>query len=65
MDEKTKKIVAALRKGTDAHLNGMDEDLHDEALINVKTTDLRAVLDALDAALSTDKAPKAGAAPAK
>ena len=51
LDKATQKIVAALRKGTDAHLAGMSEDLHDDALVNVKTTDLKAVLDALDVAL--------------
>jgi hypothetical protein len=52
MDENTKRIVAALRKGTEAHLAGMNPEFHDDALVNVKTTDLKAVLDALDAAQS-------------
>lgn len=54
MNEATKKIVAALRKGATQHLTGMPEDRHPDALINIKTTDLVAVLDALDAALAAN-----------
>jgi len=57
MDKATQKIYDAFRKGT-AHLDGIPEDRQDHALINVKTLDLVAILDALDAALAAATPPK-------
>lgn len=50
LDKPTQKIYDAFRKGT-KHLEGIPEDRHEHALINVKTTDMVAILDALDDAL--------------
>ena len=63
MDKATQKIYDAFRKGT-AQLDGIPEDRQDDHLINVRTTDLVAILDALDAALANAKPlPAAPASP--
>jgi hypothetical protein len=48
MDAETKRILDALREGGNAHLDAMHPGQHDDALINIKSTDLRAVIAELD-----------------
>jgi hypothetical protein len=50
MDEATKRIVDALRDGAAARLENVPHDRRDDALVNIKATDLLIVIGALDAA---------------